>query len=175
MAVKKRKVAMAKVGPKRNRNGTYTISNEAELKSALNRVDELQEQIAPLEHEAGALKTAATKYADGKNIDVVQLDGRYYRRIQRASRRWVGIEDDMPNKAPASARPLSKLVKGKWVTQNGKRVPLWNLLTRRIPDPERIDAATRQGIIDLKDIEAAYVEIPQQVFYQRFSGEVDAY
>jgi len=151
-----------------------SVGSKRELVEALERLDELQEQIAPLENEASALKVAATKYATSRGLDVVQLDGRYWRRVRRSSRRWVGTEEEMPEKAPKGAQALSELVRGRYVTRKGKKIALWNLLTKRVPDPERIDAAIKAKQIKLDEIEAAYVEIPQAEFLQRYQGEADA-
>jgi hypothetical protein len=53
----------------------------------------------------------------------------------------------------------------------GKEMPLWNYITKRVPDPEKIDRAVAQGFITEAKISKAYIEKPQAPFMQRFAGE----
>lgn len=149
------------------------ISSMAEAKKALSRMEEIQAEIQPLMAEATQLKKMATAYAVEKNIDVIQLDECYYRQINRSNRFWVATPEDMPENAPSKARSLKEIVKGKKVKVKGKMVPLWNLITRRVPDAEAISRAVDSGWISEKEISNAYLEKPQSPFLQRYTGEAD--
>lgn len=133
-----------------------TVTNQEELELALERVEEIAEQIEPLQREAVTLKKAATEYAVKKRIDVIQLDGRYYRQIQRMSRSWD----------QAMLRKLTKPIKIKDKS-------LWNLISMRVPDADKIQQAVAKGWISEKKLDKAFVEAPQAPFLQRYEGEVD--
>jgi hypothetical protein len=142
---------------------------------ALSRVEEIQEQINPLMVEATELKKAATEFAVSKGIDVVQLEDVYYRQIQRYNKKWIGTRDEIPINVtmPKGTRALYDIAKGRKVKINGKKRSLWSLLTRRVPDPEKINEAVGKGWIEQDEVEAAFIEIPQQPFLQRFTGEAE--
>lgn len=131
-----------------------------EAVAALERVDEIQVEIDPLMREATDLKKAVTEFVVKKRIDVVQLDGHYYRHIQRYSRTW-------------DSNALYKLVRGLKVKVKGKSTPLWQLLTRRVPDPEAINQAVALRWVRMEDIEDAFVEKPQAPFLQKFQGDAE--
>jgi len=148
------------------------IKSLEEAQEALARMDEIQDEIDPLMKEAVDLKKAVTEFAVKKKITVIQLDGAYYRQINRNTRMWVATPDDMPE-AVAGAKSLREICKGITVKIKGKQVPLWNLVTRRVPDPAGIDKAVNEGWISEKEISKAYVEKPQAPFLQRYTGEAD--
>jgi hypothetical protein len=151
---------------KRNVNGTYTIKSKAEAEEALRLLEEIEEEISPKMIQATELKKAATQYAVDKKLDVIQLDGCYYRQINRATRFWVGTDDDVPD-GLTNVKSLQSLVKGK--KANGK--PLWQLITKRVPDPEKISEAVGKGWVEETEIQEAFVEKPQRPFLQRFVGD----
>lgn len=151
---------------KRNKNGTFTVKTKAEAEEALTELDRIQTEIGPKMIEAAELKKAATAFAEKKNVDVVQLDGAYYRLITRNTRMWIATDDDMPQGVKGGAKSLQSIVKGIKI---GKK-PLWQLITKRVPDPELIDEAVRQGWISEKKIGKAFIEKPQNPFLQRYEG-----
>lgn len=157
---------------KRTKNGKFTIKTKAEAQEALQRVVEIEEQISPLMNEATALKTAATEYAVGKKLDVIQLDGVYFRQITRYNRFWVGTEDDLPAQVEmrSGVKSLYSIVRGK--KHNGK--PLWQLITKRVPDPDAISDAVGKGWLSEDEIAPAFVEKPQKPFLQKYVGDADA-
>ena len=137
-----------------------SIKSLADATQALERVDEIQAEIDPLMREATELKKAATEFCVRKKVDVVQLDGHYYRHIQRYNRTW-------------DSDALYGLVRGLKVKVKGKTTPLWQILTKRVPDPERINEAVGKGYITMDAIEAAFVEKAQSPFLQKFQGEAE--
>lgn len=140
----------------------------AEALAALRRVDEINAEIADLILERDELKNAATKYAVVKGVSVFQLDGRYWRRMQRYTSKWIGRRNEVPVdvKLPSSFKPLFEICQGR--VANGK--PLWNLVTKRVPDPEKINEAVGKGWITQQEVEKAFIEIPQKPYLQRFNG-----
>jgi len=129
--------------------------------------DEIKEKMA----RQVDLKKSVTTWAVAKKVDVVQLEGGYYRQINRSSRFWVGEPSDMPDPAPRGAKSLREICKGLTAQVNGKTIPLWNYITKRVPDPEKIDKAVDLGFITDAKISKAYIEKPQVPFLQRFAGE----
>lgn len=158
---------------KRTKSGKFTIKTKAEAQEALQRVVEIEEQISPLMNEATALKQAATEYAVGKKLDVIQLDGVYFRQITRYNRFWIGTEEDLPAQAEmrSGVKSLQSIVKGMKMP-NGK--PLWQFVTKRVPDPDRISEAVGMGWVTEDEVAPAFVEKPQKPFLQKYVGDADA-
>lgn len=154
----------------RKRDGSFTIKTKAEAEEALRRVVEIEEELAPKMAEASALKIAATDYAVSKKLDVIQLDGMYFRQITRFNRVWIGTEEDLPAGLSGKVKSLASIVKGKKV--NGK--PLWQLITKRVPDPEKINEAVGKGWISEDEIAPAFFERPQKPFLQKYVGDASA-
>jgi hypothetical protein len=149
------------------------IKNEKELRQALVEFERLKTEVDPINARLTDLRRAATEYAIERKIDVVQLDNVYFRQIQRTSRFWAGFDSDIPADAPDGAKSLFAIVKGKKVKLNGKLTPLWQLITKRIPDPERIQTAVAKQWISQEEIGAAFLEKPQTPFLQRYEGVAD--
>lgn len=151
---------------RKSKSGQYIVKTKADAIEALERVEEIDKKLKPLMIEQTELKKAATAYADEKNLDVVQLAGRYWRLITRYTRMWVGTADEMPGDV-SDAVSLYEICKGKKV--DGK--PLWQLVTKRVPDPEKINEAVGKGWVKEKEIHKAFIEKPQTPFLQRYEGE----
>ena len=149
------------------------IRNEKQLREALVEFERLKAEVDPINARLVELKREATEYAVAKKIAVVQLDNVYFRQIQRSNRFWAGTDDDIPANAPDGARSLFSIVKGKKVKSNGKSVPLWQLITRRIPDPDKLQTAVAKKWISQDDLDAAFLEKPQAPFLQRYEGVAD--
>jgi hypothetical protein len=151
----------------------FSIKSVADAKKALERMEEIEAEISPLMKEATDLKVAATEFAVKKKVDAIQLDGVYFRQINRATRMWIAEPDDMPESAPSKAKSLREICKGITVKVKGKKIPLWQAITKRVPDPELIDKAVSNGWIDEDEIHKAYLEKPQKPFLQRYVGEAE--
>ncbi len=126
--------------------------------AVLEEMEEINAVIMKAQQRVVDLKKAATVWAVEKKADVIQLDGRYYRQIQRHSRSW-------------DADVLKGIVAGMTVGKKG--TPLWNFITRRTVNPEKIEQAVKKGYISEKKITKAFTEKPQQPFLQRYMGEGD--
>lgn len=127
--------------------------------AALEQMEEINEALMQAQKRTVDLKKAVTSWAVYKKVDVIQLDGHYYRQIQRHNRGW-------------DADKLKDAVKG---LKDKKGKPLWNFITKRIPDPEKIDMAVNMKLVPEKKIMKCFVEKPQAPFLQKFEGEgIDA-
>lgn len=148
-----------------------TVTNLDEAVAALEEMEEIGERIAEDMARQVDLKKATTAWAVKKKVDVIQLDGAYYRQINRASRFWVGEAADMPEPAPKGAKSLRAICAGLTATVKGREIPLWNYVTKRVPDPDMIDRAVARGFIKESVISKAFIEKPQAPFLQRYNGE----
>jgi hypothetical protein len=156
----KKKVTLNDYTLKANRNGTYTIKNTSQLLRALHEFDQVQTELEPLMRQATELKKAATYYAAKKRLDVVQLEGRYFRLISRTNRYWDAAE-------------LQKIIGNKTVKVKGKTKKLWQIVTKRVPDAELISEAIDKGYLDEDEIGVAFKESKQQPFLQRYEGKAE--
>lgn len=99
---------------------------------------------------AEALKKKATDYATSKGIKKLDLpDGRWGTVITSVYEHvWVGTKADMPESAPDGTRPLKSLVSKE----------VWMKITKRVPDPEKIDEAVSEGLVTHDQIAPAHFE-----------------
>lgn len=149
------------------------IHDEDTLREALEYVRNAQELLKDVNDFITVAKNQSTTYMNSHNVKVVQMDGVYWRKIQRFSRLFVATDDDMPDPAPKGAKSMKSLCQGK--TAGKKKIPLWNFITKRVVDPAKIDEAVNKGYITQKEVDKAYLESPQRPFIQPFDGEaVDA-
>jgi hypothetical protein len=111
---------------------------------------------------ADDLKKKATSFAAAKGIDKLDLsDGRYGKLITAVHERvWVGTKDDMPDNVAGDVKPLKSLVSKE----------VWMKITKRVPDPERIEQAVGEGLVTLDEIEPAYFEKMRAPFIRVFGG-----
>ena len=156
--------AAAKLAP-------VTVNTMAEAIAALDELEEISIRIEDDMRRQVDLKKAATAFSVKKKVDVIQLDGVYYRQVKRSNRFWVGERDEMPSPAPKGAKSLREICAGLTATVKGKQVPLWNYITKRVPDPEKIEKAVALGFITEAKISKAYIEKSQAPFLQRYVGE----
>lgn len=131
------------------------INSMDDAVAALEEMEDISAQIALAEARTVALKKEVTEWAVTKKVDVIQLDDHYYRQIQRFNRGW-------------NTDKLKEIVKGK---KDKKGKPLWNYITRRVPDPEKIDLAVKHKLITQKEIDKAFEEKAQKPFLQQYRGE----
>jgi hypothetical protein len=148
------------VALKRNKNGQFIISSQAEAKRALEMMETLQEEITDLQKEHGIdemmvdcveLKRAATAYlADKKTNQLKFGKGRIAKLVRSVNeKKWIGTKADLEDATEANgAKPLRSLVSKE----------VWMQITTRVPDPKKIDEAVAEGVITSKKIAPAYVE-----------------
>jgi hypothetical protein len=147
------------------------VKTEADAIAALEEMEEIGERIKEDMARQVELKKAATAFAVSKRLDVLQLDGAYYRQINRATRFWVAADSDMPTPKPKGAKSLREICDGKVAQVRGREMSLWNFITKRVPDPEKISKAVDEGFVKQSEIDKAFLEKPQAPFLQRFAGE----
>jgi hypothetical protein len=145
------------------------IHDEDTLREALEAVREAQLQIKTVTDFIEVAKNQATTYMNSHAVSVVQCDGHYWRLIQRFSRFFVVTDDDMPEKAPKSAKSIKSACQGKKVGK--KKIPLWNFITKRVVDTEKLNEAVSKGYITQGEVDKAFLESPQKPFVQSFAGE----
>jgi hypothetical protein len=150
------------------------IKTKADAISALEVSTELKEAAEALMQEHGitemletaeTLKKKATEYAASKGIKKLDLpDGRWGTLITSVHERvWVGTKADMPENAGAEVKPLKSLVPKE----------VWMKITKRVPDPEKIDAAVSEGLVTHDQIAPAYFEKMKAPFIRVFGGSND--
>jgi Txe/YoeB family toxin of Txe-Axe toxin-antitoxin module len=149
------------------------IHDEDTLREALEAVAEAQDELKKVNDFITVAKNQATTYMNSHDMPVIQLDGRYWRRIQRMNRFFVATDKDMPNPAPKGAKSLKSLCQGKVV--GPKKISLWNFVTKRVVDHAKVDEAVNRGWLKQDQVDKAYLESPQNPFIQKFDGEaIDA-
>lgn len=146
---------------KMTKSGQVVVASKMEAIAALEEMLEIEEELSEKMVRSTELKKAATAYAVKKKVPVLQTDkGVYFRMVQRHSRGW-------------DVKLLKEIVKGVKVKVNGKKVPLWNKITKRVPDPDLISEAVENGWISEQAVNKAYLMTPQQPFLQKFMGEAE--
>lgn len=145
------------------------VHDEDTLREVLETVAEAQEELKRVNDFITVAKNQATTYMNSHAVPVIQLDGHYWRLIQRMTRFFVATDTDMPENAPKSAKSLKSACQGK--TVGSKKVPLWNFITKRVVDSKKLDEAVSKGYIKQSEIDKAYLETPQNPFVQKFDGE----
>lgn len=131
------------------------IESEDDAAAALEEMEEISAAIEAAQRRTVELKKAATDWAVDSKVAVIQLGDHYYRQIQRSQRQW-------------DLEKLKKITKDM-TTPSGKS--LFNFITRRSADPDKINQAVAKKFISEKKINKAFVEKPQAPFLQRFQGE----
>ena len=155
----------------KKKSGGANVKTKADAIAALEISVRLKEEAEALMQEHGitemleaaeALKKKATAFAASKNIDKLDLpDGRYGKLITAVHERvWVGTKGDIPEGAPDKITPLKSLVPKE----------VWMKITKRVPDPERIDEAVSEGLITHDQIAPAYFEKMRAPFLRVFGG-----
>ena len=131
------------------------VNSMKEAVAALEQMEEIQAEIEEKQRQTVELKQSVTSWAVDHKVETIQLDDHYYRQIQRYNRGW-------------DADALKELVKGK---KDGNGKPLWNFITKRVPDAEKINTAVKMKFLKQTQVDKAFVETPQKPFLQKFQGE----
>jgi hypothetical protein len=146
------------------------IADEDSLREALQLLTDLKPKLQEIEKFQSIVKSHATTYMHSHALPVVQVDGSYWRKIVRTTRFWVAEDKDVPDSAPRSAKSLKSLCQGKVAKVGKKSIPLWQYITKRVIDPEKIDMAVQHGFLTEKEIGKAYLERDGNPFIQEFTG-----
>lgn len=157
--------------------GAIVVDDAESAKNALEMMEQAKADIKPVLDFIEQARKAAQHWAVVSATKVIQLEEPevYYRKIQRTSRFWVASPADMPSSKPKGAKSLREICEGKKVKAGKKMIPLWNFITKRVPDPDKINEAVARGFLTEKEVGKAYLETTGDPFIQRFEGEaVDA-
>jgi hypothetical protein len=151
---------------KRLDNGRYEVKNMKQAKEALEGVRRLNGEISELMKEHGIndlmedvteMKKAATYWADSNDIDVIKLDGaRAQLRKDKYGGTWVSTGQDLDG-APLTAVPLLEILRRK-IKNATERREIWQRITKRVVDPERLEQAVKEGTLTADEIAPAYYE-----------------
>jgi len=157
------------------------VKTEADAKAALLKVREIQEQIAvlyalhgitDLENEITVLKQAATAWAVENDKDTIGLGGKLYARLRRDKYggTWVATDDDLTNDTPVDVMPLRLILKKKFGSDAAKYREVWNRVTKRTVDPEKLDRVVQEGILTAEEVSPAFFEKDKKPFIQIYGG-----
>lgn len=148
------------------------MKTKAEAIKALVQADKLEREAKEMEiqygiserrNKAKVIKSEVAHFFAAKGITAVELPtGATGRLIQSVQERvWVGTKEDMPVDAPEGLKPLKSLVSKE----------IWMKLTRRRPDPEKIDQAVADGLVTIDEIQPAYYERMRAGYIRIFEPE----
>jgi hypothetical protein len=150
---------------------SVSVDDEDSLRETLEYIALAQESLKQVTKFIEIGRNHATTYMHSGNVPVIQLDGFYWRVIQRMSRFFVATPADMPDPKPKGAKSLKELCQGKTVKSGSKTIPLWSFITKRVIDPSKIDQAVNLGYLKQSEVDKTYLESPQKPFIQKFDGE----
>lgn len=151
--------------------GAVVIETLEQAQEALQEYDELMLSVKPVLTYAEEIRKAATGFAKSTLTEVIPVEGGYWRKQQRFSRVLVETNNDIPKNAPKGTKSLRSLCKGLTITRKGKEMPLWNFITVRVVDRDKLAQAVSLGAISEKKAAKAFLETPQAAFIQRYEGE----
>lgn len=173
-------MAVKTAGLKANENGTYTITNKEGAIKALGMMQERSEEaiqlskeygITDLQREAAELKKAATAFCVAKGIEKLDLGDSYASLRQDGyDRRWIATKDELAEVDAPDAVPLRTILKREFSTGQFKEI--WNRITRRVVDPDALQEAIDEGILNEEEIAPAFVEKKKSP-YLRIYGKVE--
>jgi hypothetical protein len=156
------------MGVKANDNYTYTVKTKADAVKALRMMKERSEEaqelmsehgITELMQEATELKKAATAFCVAKGITQLDLGDSYASLREDAyDRRWIATSKDMSelDAKPSGAVPLMTILKRSFGKEGWK--PVWMRITKRVVDPDALQEAVDEGLLNEDEIAPAFVE-----------------
>lgn len=130
-----------------------------ELEEAVREI-EVENSLDEMRMDAVELKKAATRYVTSKRISSLTLSkvGKVAKLIAGSDGYWIGTKADMPSDAPSGLVPLKSLVSKE----------MWRRITRRVVDPEKIQAAINGGELREDEISDAYYEKPRAAYVRLY-------
>jgi hypothetical protein len=173
---------------KQKADGTFEIRDEDEAVRALVMMTRIADEITEIEKEHGIdemrqdaieLKKAATDFCISQGFERLDLpDGRWATLVESTQERtFVSTRDEMDENTPSYVVPLDEIVGDRTVSikRGGKirKLKLWNLLTRRVVDREKIEMAVGRNWLTVDEIAPSYYEKHRRP-YLRIFGDKDA-
>jgi hypothetical protein len=162
-------------------NGQYVVKTKAQAIEALQMMETIKEEVAAirkrhgmddLEQDAVELKKAVTRYCTSNGVDRLDFthDKSHYHGtlIAGYDKKWLLTTDDLRSAGqPTGAKALRSILKRKFLNADEfKRV--WSRATKRVADPEGIDALVSEGILSERDIAPALAEKPRTPYLRIF-------
>jgi hypothetical protein len=168
MPVKKKKADSPGLQLRRLVNGQFRVLTKAQAEAAFERMLDVEEEIsairketglAKLEMESVELKRAATRYMDHKNVEALPVKGKIARLIRSVNeRKWLGTKADVEFDTPRDVKPLRSIVSKE----------MWMKISKRVPDPDKINEAVAAGELDEAEIQTAYYETQKAPYVRLF-------
>jgi hypothetical protein len=161
-------------------NGQYVVKTKAQAVEALQMMETIKEEVAAirkrhgmddLEQDAVELKKAVTRYCTSNGVDRLDFthDKSHYHGtlIAGFDKKWVLTNEDLASAGqPQGAKPLRSILKRKFQAEEFKRI--WARATKRVVDPEGIDALVSEGVLSEHDVAPALVEKPRTPYLRIF-------
>jgi hypothetical protein len=145
---------------KRLKNGQYRIETKKQAVEALEESGIVEMQMDTVE-----LKKAVTAFMAEKNAQALEIPkaGKVAKLIMGFDGTWIETRRDaLAANLPAGVRNLKSIVAGKTVKlNNGRKTTLWNYITKRVLDPDKLAEAVATGAVDEDEIKDAYYEKPR--------------
>jgi len=121
--------------------------------------------------EADALKKAATEWAVKNDKAVINLEGGLYFRLRRDKYggQWIATDDDLTAEMPATAMSIRRILRLKFPNEETRR-DIWNRITRRVIDPEKLKRVIAEGELTAEEVAPAFVEKEKAPFLIGYGG-----
>jgi hypothetical protein len=132
--------------------GVYVISSDEGLTDALELLRDLKQELLALEEmqrDATALSKAIGTYMIEHDEKRTSARGIKATVVQTTSKHIVASRSDITGKTPIGIVPLDELVERK----------VFQKLTRRVADEEKITKAINDGLVELDTIAKAFYEV----------------
>lgn len=162
-------------------NGFIEITNAKDAKEALQNAKNLQDEIAEVKAESGlddlekdliAYKAALRDFMVRAKMDHVEGPGFHGTLVKGAAgSRWITDEDDISDTDPARCKSLKQIIEEKFgesVKRKGPARRAWLKITKRVADPEAIEEAVNEKLLDVDEISPAWVEISRAPYLRIF-------
>jgi hypothetical protein len=178
MPVAKKKKKLKKVELQVDNNGNYLIKSEADALLALKKAGDLQlemQQIA-LDNDLNgknatydSLRKGLRDFQDEKDI-LEFTDGKYKSLlVERTASQWIVTANDLPadftppedeEGEPEEVIPLWDILQAKYPDES-KFKRMWNRITKRVLDLEKLDEAVKSGKLSADEIAPAFLNYVQ--------------
>ena|SRR3972149_1635664 len=147
-----------------------TIVQKNEITKSLEKYFELEKEIHDLmvkhcifelQEKQNDLRKEMTEFCVQTNINEIEIQHKRAVLIQPMIRKWITTVEEITVNERKKVRTLQSLVDKK----------LFQKLTTRIADPDKIERAIQKGDITLSEIESAFVEIPKSPFLRFYDKD----
>lgn len=150
------------------KDGKFEITNAKDLSKALTKLREFQEdeEIQEAIAEAEALRRAAAHFMRANHI----RSNNGYSLVQPHDKVWIVTDNELPSGDGLNhLRSLQDLLGDKRTPKRkGKKTrKVFNFVTKRVIDREKLDLAVQRGYITLEEIALALWERPNTPYVRR--------